>query len=238
MDDINFGVDHVDAGEPIRASTFNAILDALHAVVGRVNDGQTVSAMVRVVSAVDSRLVRVTAMAPARGLAFEAVPVASEGEGPTHIVSGLEPGEYRFTASVPGGEPVPVQREITGAENEEMVVIELQAPPQVPPVFGLSLGDAAALLEGRGVTLVRVLDIFGRDLPPADLADRANTSRVLLQQPDPGTFDDEAQLVVSASVEVQPTVVVPDLTGLSEAEAERVLAQVGLKVGTVRVRRR
>ena len=53
---------------------------------------------------------------------------------------------------------------------------------------------------------------------------------------DPAPASSGAQLVVSAALEVEPTVVMPSLAGLTLTEARRVLEDLGLVLGEVRTR--
>ena len=47
---------------------------------------------------------------------------------------------------------------------------------------------------------------------------------------------DRVQLVVAAAISEEPVVTVPNLAGLTQAEASRVLEQLGLRLGKVSVR--
>jgi beta-lactam-binding protein with PASTA domain len=81
--------------------------------------------------------------------------------------------------------------------------------------------------------------LAGRDVPPANPGAEFNTALVLVQLPQPGypvAAERGAQLVVSAALEVEATIQMPSLAGLTLVEARRVLDQLGLVLGNVQTR--
>ncbi|MEJ1938897.1 PASTA domain-containing protein, partial [Nostoc sp. NIES-2111] len=82
----------------------------------------------------------------------------------------------------------------------------------------------------------RVVDTAGGEGPPADPGAEFGESLVLVQLPgagDPVAANTGAQLVVSAALEVEATVEMPSLAGLTLSEARRVLDELGLVLGRV-----
>ncbi len=114
-----------------------------------------------------------------------------------------------------------------------------RSAPAMPAVFGLTLEQALAALQTAAIVPARVVDITGRDVPPANPGAEFNATLVLVQVPPPGypvAADSGAQLVVSAALEVEATIEMPSLAGLTLVEARRVLDQLGLVLGNVQTR--
>jgi beta-lactam-binding protein with PASTA domain len=106
----------------------------------------------------------------------------------------------------------------------------------MPLLFGEPLSTAVSRLKTDAIVLARVVDITGREVAPANPGDFAGTI-VLAQLPSAGTSlppGATVQLVVSAKLEVEETIEMPSLSGLTLAEVQRVLADLGLQLGTVK----
>ena len=118
----------------------------------------------------------------------------------------------------------------------------------MPPSDSFTLSDLlpgayTIRAEARGFTAAivpaRVVDITGRDVPPANPGAEFSSTLVLVQLPLPGypvAADSGAQLVVSAALEIEATIEMPSLAGLTLVEARRVLDQLGLVLGNVQTR--
>jgi beta-lactam-binding protein with PASTA domain len=114
-----------------------------------------------------------------------------------------------------------------------------RSDPPMPVIFGLPLKGALSALSTAGVVVARVLDITGRDVAPANPPDAFLNSQVLAHLPDAGApvpGSQGAQLVISAALEVEPSVVVPSLAGLTLSESRTVLENLGLVLGDVQTR--
>jgi hypothetical protein len=128
------------------------------------------------------------------------------------------------------------------AEGTGGAVFEAAKP--VPPdtaftLTGLPLKEALSALSTAGVVVARVLDVTGRDVAPANPPDAFLNSQVLAHLPDADTpvrGSQGAQLVISAALEVEPSVVVPSLAGLTLSESRKVLENLGLVLGDVQTR--
>ena len=136
-------------------------------------------------------------------------------------------GEERFHSSAPKQtvleqNPAPGQTDVSGAKVA-LVVSKGQQMGQVPVVAGMSRDDAERAIENAGFTVGDVGEQPGNQPLGAVIGTRpaAGTS---MPMPSP------VALVVSAG----PTVVTtPDVVGRSYAQAQLLLAQVGLALGDV-----
>jgi eukaryotic-like serine/threonine-protein kinase len=146
-----------------------------------------------------------------------------------------------FAAVSPGGEPTDV-REAEAEEYEEyerrgrgrwiviallvaavagLVAFALTRPDRVtvPNVISQEVGTATQLLEDRG---------FDADIKPVPSTARRDT--VIEQDPIPGEKVDEGSTVVLTISAGPASVAIPDVQGLSEADATKRLQDVGLLV--------
>ena len=96
-----------------------------------------------------------------------------------------------------------------------------------PNVIGLSLGDARAMLAAKGLRAGKVVSDY-------DNSGKYAAGEVMKQDPQPDILLSKGQAVdlfVSLGIHMVP---VPDgLVGLTQADAKKALAAVGLKVGQV-----
>ncbi|HHV44654.1 MAG TPA: Stk1 family PASTA domain-containing Ser/Thr kinase [Firmicutes bacterium] len=105
----------------------------------------------------------------------------------------------------------------------ELVVSRGPRLVEVPTVVGLSLRDAALLLDERGLK-VRVLE--------EEASDDVEVDQILSQEPMSGSVPEGSSIdVVIAVRHKTTTVVVPDLRRLSLDQAEQELLQRGLAMG-------
>jgi len=110
----------------------------------------------------------------------------------------------------------------------DLVVARAVEGVEVPDVIGLSLDDATATLEDAGLT-VRSEEVFSDDV---------ETGLVTAQSPQPGTRVEsgaEVALSVSKGPEPAANVTVPDLSGMTRADAEAALDAAGLGVRVVQM---
>lgn len=110
----------------------------------------------------------------------------------------------------------------------DVVVARAVEGVEVPDVVGLSLEDATATLEDAELT-VRSEEVFSDDV---------ETGLVTAQSPQPGTRVEsgaEVALSVSKGPEPAANVTVPDLSGMTRADAEAALDEAGLGVRVVQM---
>ena len=230
-------VEPVHPGQPITAQAWNEIVTNLAAVIGELNSlaGQSLRVTVNNPS-IGPEEIRVSAIAEgAQGAVFAAAaPVAPDT---AFTLTGLPPGNYTVRAVAPGFAAATVSTALPGTGTVE-ITMERTAP-RMPDVFALTLSQALSTLNTAGVVVQRGVDITGRDIAPANPGPEFLDSQVLVHLPavgEPAPATSGAQLVISAALEVEPTVVMPSLAGLTLTEARRVIEDLGLVLGEVRTR--
>jgi hypothetical protein len=230
-------VEPVQPGQPITAQAWNEIVSNLADVINLLNAqaGQSLRVTVNNASA-NTDEIRVTAIAEGTGGAvFEAAkPVPPDT---AFTLTGLPPGNYTIRVAAPGFAPATVMTTRPGTGGVEVAMT--RSDPPMPVIFGLPLKEALSALSTAGVVVARVLDVTGRDVAPANPPDAFLNSQVLAHLPDAGTpvpGSQGAQLVISAALEVEPSVVVPSLAGLTLSESRKVLENLGLVLGDVQTR--
>jgi beta-lactam-binding protein with PASTA domain len=108
----------------------------------------------------------------------------------------------------------------------------------VPDLFGTPLQTAFSTLSAANLPVGLILDALGKEVPRTPIPPEYQNVPVLAQLPVAGTRLDPAarvQLVVAATVTQPPIVTMPNLAGLTQGEAGRVLEQLGLRLGTVNI---
>lgn len=226
-------------GQPITAQAWNAILASLTQVIGVVNAqaGQSLRVTVNNPS-VDPAEIRVSAIAEgAQGAVIEAArPVPPDT---AFTLTGLPSGNYTIRAAAAGFAPATVLAALPGPATVEITMT--RAAPDMPAIFGRPLEEALSTLTTAGVVVQRVVDVTGREIAPANPGAEFLGSLVLAQLPvagDPAPAAAGAQLVVSAALVVEPTVVMPPLDGLTLTETRKVLENLGLVLGKISTRTR
>ena len=220
----------VSAGEPVTAEGWNALVGGITALTQYLN--ATEASGVRVtLKNVGVANARVSAIRD-DGASFDAV--APVPPGTEFILSGLRPGAYTLRVDAPG-----FQAQTTG------ITVPVDSPVEIslltngafmPELFGLTLRAALQELASRKIAVGRILDVVGRDVAPTNPGSDYNDQPVLASFPSSGTAvppDGHVQLVVSAALQVQQSVEVPSLAGLTLAEAQKALEAVGLVLGKV-----
>lgn len=227
----------VAPGEPVTSQGWNDLTVGIGQVHEYLEATEAVPLRVAVSATdIDPAAIQVTASTDA-GLSYAAVPPVPPATH--HVFSGLRPGSYTLRISAPGF-----------ATMTQAATVPAQAPVAVnltrnaavmPQVFGQTLRDALRALGDRSIAASRVIDVMGRDVAVARPAPENLESAVLFQLPAVGTPmppGAQAQLVISVSLVSQPTVEMPELTGLTLAEAQRALERLGLVLGRTETRRR
>ena len=225
----------VNPGEPVTSQGWNEIVNGLANVVAFLQ--ATAGTSVRVViSNTDARLAetRVVAIAANGDVTDAAGPVGTSNE---FTLRGLAPGPYTIRAESPGF--APAEASVTLPVEAPVTLSMAKAAPFMPDVFGQELLTALAALKTSNIVVSRVVDITGREVAPANPGAEFGSTIVLAQLPPTGqpvAPGSTAQLVVSASLEVEATVEMPSLAGLTLAESRTVLEELGLVLGKVTTR--
>jgi hypothetical protein len=227
----------VAPGEPVTSQGWNDLTAGIAQVHEYLESTEAVPLRVAVNAAdIDPAAIQVTASTDA-GLSYLAVPPVPPATH--HVFSGLRPGNYMLRITAPGF-----------ATTTQAATVPAQAPVAVsltrnaavmPQAFGQTLHDALRALGDRSIAASRVIDVMGRDVAVANPGAEDLQAAVLFQVPAAGTPmppGTQAQLVISVSLVSQPTVEMPELTGLTLAEAQKALERLGLVLGRTETRRR
>jgi hypothetical protein len=222
-------------GDPITSEAWNNLLTAIGLLVDDANlQRGTLTVQVRA-NGNPLRSALVTA-APSEGPARGAVFVG--GSVHAHQIEALPPGAYTLTVEADGF-ATQTQAITMGAESLA-VTVDLVASPAVfavPNLLGHALSQALATLASAGFIVARVIDSHGADVPPANVPADTQPLPVLAQFPLPGTMapkDVGIFIHVAARAEATKKVGVPDIRGMSVAQAKAALEAAGLVLGTTK----
>ena len=235
MDLKQFTAKQVSPGEPITAQAWNELVSGLKELNDFVLASQSTSMKVKLGNAdIDTDSVRVTARRDDGWMVEAAAPV----NGEEHYVFGsLPPGAFTLIAEAPGFKTGSAS--VTIPSDEVISITLVPDGAFMPNLLGVELAAALSELNDRSITVGRLLDVVGRELPPANPDAEYTGQPVLVQLPAPGVAvppDGAAQLVVSAALQVDDSVEIPPLTGLTLSEARKALDAIGLKLGRVETR--
>ncbi|MBI3347682.1 MAG: PASTA domain-containing protein [Burkholderiales bacterium] len=224
-------------GKPITAQAWNEITAALGSLFDAVN--ALGGATVRVQVASNGQ--------PVPGAVVLAVP-GGEGRPVTavppypgvlaHTVTGVTEGSWTLHVSAPGfvSQAIAVTVPIEATLSVNLV----PAGVAMPDLFAMPASQALTALAAAGIVLDLVLDAAGQELPKTSLPPASANVPVLAQQPPAGSIvvpsTGRARLVLAASFQQESVVVMPNLSGLSLAEATKALEGLGLKVGTTTIK--
>ncbi len=221
----------VNPGEPVTAQGWNVIVNAIVAITNYLTSTEAASLKVTITNPDVSPTARVTALRD-DGVTFQAV--APVPPGTNYIFSSLRPGPYSIRAEAAGFDAA--TKSVTAPAADAVSITLTRRGAFMPAVFGSALQSALQELKNRNIAVARVLDVTGRDVAPANPGADYNTSPVLAQIPaagQPVLPEGNAQLVVATALQVQPTIEIPALTGLTLAEAQKALEGIGLVLGKV-----
>jgi hypothetical protein len=220
----------VNPGEPLTADAWNAIVAGIVALTQYLNATEAIGVHV-VIHNAGLTGARVTATRD-DGLTFEAVQPIPPGTD--YILAGLRPGAYTIRVDAAG-----FQTSTAAVTVPVAAPVEFTLQPSgafMPDLFGMTLRAGLQELSSRHIATGRILDVVGRDVAPANPGSNYLDQPLIAYLPAAGTAvppDGQVQLVVSAPLQVQPSVEVPSLAGLSLSEAQKALEAIGLIVGKV-----
>jgi hypothetical protein len=227
----------VAPGQPVTAQGWNQIVDGLSDVFDAVLALGTGTFVVRVTS--EAQVVanaRVVAVPTLGGQPVEAI--APFGDTDHHTLAGISDGKWRIHVLAPGFRPE--VREVQIAGPGELAVPLQRAGVVVPALFGAPAQQALSDLAKVGLRVDLILDATGHEVSRATLPPTYQNSPVLLQLPDAGTVLDPStagvKLVLAAALQLEETVTMPSLVGLTYDEVVAALNQLGLKVGKTIIR--
>lgn len=227
-----FVANFVNAGQPLTAQAWNDVISAIDDAYKFIRATTHVVKVKIINKEIDNRQVRVVATSTTNTPVEAVRPIARDGD---HVLVELSIGDYTITAEALGYDTGTAPLSITAAVTEQEVLMELK-PGQVimPDVFGLKLITVRDALKAVGIKLTQLFDFLGASIPaaepPAELAD----SPVLVQLPRAGDPVDPtvgARLVIAVAPKIESAIEVPSLVGMTETEARKVLAELGLTSG-------
>jgi hypothetical protein len=236
-----FNATEVLPGQPLTAAAWNEIVRALAAVTENARAGETSAARVRLANTdLDPAQVSVTAVSADGTQGYGAVRTTDSSGGALFLFSGLRPGAYSVRAEAPGFDAANAPLTVPQTSGDLTLTL-VRRGAVMPPLFGVDLRTALDALSTAGIQVGRIVDAQGREVAPANPGAEALAVPVLMQLPGPGEPAPPgvaAQLAIAAPIRVEPTIQVPQLTGLTQAEARQALEAAGLTLGKVIVRRR
>ncbi|WP_075185945.1 carboxypeptidase-like regulatory domain-containing protein [Teredinibacter haidensis] len=230
-----FTAKEVAPGEPITAQAWNELVGGIRSLNEFVAASQKTSLEVTLGNVdIDLSKVRVTAERD-DGWLVEAA-VNSED---VFVFTSLPAGAFIVTASAPGFSAA--TQNITVPTESSVQLTMAQSGAFMPNVTGVELGTALNQLSELGIAVGRLIDVVGRELAPAKPDSEYLRQPLLVQLPDPGVPvlpSDKISLVVSTALQVDDSVEIPPLTGLTLAEARKTLESLGLRLGDVETRQK
>lgn len=226
----------VSPGQPVTAQGWNGIVNALSALYDAVlaagRGTLEVSVKAEGQPVVDARV-----LATPVGAGNPILAVPPFGDRTTYVLAGVNDGQWRVQVAAAGYTPVVADATVPASGPVE---VNLQrAGVVVPDLFGSSAAAALAGLTAVGLTATLMIDALGKEVSTVRLPVEYQDSPILDQLPPAGSVVDATQrvrLVVAAIVQQDPVVTMPNLVGLTQDEALKVLEQLGLRVGAVRQR--
>ena len=227
----------VSPGEPITSEAWNELVSGIKALNNFVLANQSTALNVQLSNTDISRnTVRVTALRDDGWLAQAVSPVNG---GDSFVFTSLPPGAYVIMADAPGFK---ASKENVTIPSDEIVKLTLeQNGAFMPNLIGVELASALAILDDSSITVGRLIDVFGRELAPAKPTSEYASQPIVMQIPDPSDAvppEGKVQLVVSAALQLDSSVEIPPLTGLTLTEARKALEAIGLKLGKVETRQK
>jgi hypothetical protein len=224
----------VSPGQPVTAQGWNGIVNALSTLydaVLAIGHG-TLEVSVKVG---DQPFNGAGVIATPAGAGSPVVAVPPFGTRTTYLLTGVSDGEWHVNVIAPGY--VLGTATATVPATAPVEVNLKQAGLTVPDLFGLSAADALATLAGIGLRPGSMIDALGKDVSTDRLPVEYQDSPIIEQLPAAQSIVPDTQLVrlvVAAIVQQDPVVTMPNLVGLTQDEALKVLEQLGLRVGAVR----
>jgi hypothetical protein len=221
-----------EPGRPITAQGWNEIVDAVGELYDAVNAIGSGTLEVNVTSGGQPVLGAVVVATPAAG-GNPILAVPPVGSATVYNVGGVSDGAWHVDVIASGFEPA--ARDVTVPSPR--VDVELTAVgPAVPDLFGQPLQTAFGALTAANLPVGLILDALGKEVPRTPIPADYQNVPVLAQLPPAGTRlapSGRVHLVVAATVTQPPIVTMPNLAGLTQTEATRVLEQLGLRVGNI-----
>lgn len=226
----------VTAGEPVTAQGWNAVVDGLTDLYSAVIalGGATLDVAV---TAGTQPLATAEVIAEPLGEGRPVRALPPFGARTAHLLVGLTDGPWRVHLQAPGF--TTEVRDVTLPRTDPLAVTLTTAGVVVPDLFGVGLRAALDQVRALGIDADLVLDTTGREVSRSALPAEYVDAPILLQLPAAGavvpTGTGRVKLVVASALRRDPVVTMPSLVGLRLSEAQQVLENLGLRLGSTTV---
>jgi hypothetical protein len=219
-----------EPGAPITSEGWNNVLGAIDALVKEVTH-QRGALTVKVLGPGNLPFAgaRVTAHPQGPPPRPALAGIFTAGQAPAYRFNEVPSGKYLVTVEADGVTSQQQVVEVTGSNVEVTVNLVLNV---VPNVLGMRVADALKALTPP-FSVTSLIDAHGVKLNPTSVSVDAGNLPVLSQSPAGGTLRAGGSPVfvhVAATSEVLKRVKVPDVRGMTFAEAQQALEAVGLKL--------
>jgi len=226
---LDFQKKNVNAGEPVTAEAWNALVDGLFEAQAVL---KTAGGAVRVQISSPSFPVAVARVVAYRTGAAPAQAIAPISPSTEWTFPNLDPGTWTVRAEAPGWSTAegPVTISNTGVATPAVVSLgPTLTGTYMPDVLGKKL---PAALTDLGAIQLRIVDSLGKDLPAQGFDAAYNNQPVLVQRPAAGELVPVSGtfIVVAAVIKETPLVLVPDLSGMTFETARTALEKIGLHI--------
>lgn len=233
MDIVKPALTEASPGQPVTAQAWNehvsAILE-LYDHLMSVDSGTTLSVAVLH----DKKAVRDATVVATNGedAVQAAIPI---GGSDLYLLGGLTSGTWTVRVQAPGLASKEAEVEMP-SDGTLTMAMEGDGTVRMPDLFGLTAKEALVELSALKLKIDTIFDTTGQELTKSSLTDRNSDATVLSQLPAADTLmseDDLVRMVVGAKIAQQQMVAVPDVSGATLSEAEKMIQQAGLEVGQV-----
>jgi hypothetical protein len=224
---LDFQKKNVNAGEPVTAEGWNALVDGLFEAQAVLKTaGGTVPVQISNPNfpVAVGRVIAFGTGAPAQAIA----PISPSTQW---TFPRLDPGHWTVRAEAPGwsAAEAPVDVSTAGVVTPALVSLTpTQTGTYMPDVLGQKL---PAALTALGAIQLRIVDSLGKDLPAQGFDADYNNQPVIMQRPAAGELIPvSGTFIVVAAVLKDELVLVPDLSGLTFEAARVALENLGLHI--------
>jgi hypothetical protein len=228
---------NAEPGKPITAQAWNAVTGAIGTLYDAVAAMSGANVLVQVAAnGVPVEGAEVLAVPQGEGRPILAAP-AYPGVS-AYTLAGVTPGTWTVHVSAAGfvSQAINVSMPPAGPVNVNLVL----AGVVMPDLFGMPTSQALAAIAAAGLQVDIILDAAGQEIPKTSLPPASANVPVLMHSPAAGSVlipaSDRVRLVIAAAFQQASMVVMPNLTGLSLAEATKALEGLGLKVGSTTIK--
>lgn len=223
-------------GDPITSEGWNNLVTAIKTLYDALNKPQG-TLVFKVVDKADSSPVADAVVSLLRkdgSLSLSASYVG--GSVQAYVAANVPLGSYSLVIEAPAFATETRDLEVLSSDTPQSSTIQMTRTlitSPMPDLFGLTVSQAVVAVANASLLLGRIIDTHGNDIPPASIPADLAGALVLNQVPESGALvepKDPVQLSVSAKVEVKLPVPVPNLMGMTYAEAKAALDAVGLEL--------